>query len=162
MRKFLIVSTSLLVLALIAVLLVFVWLNIALSDQVKPAGESVEVEEVTEMPKIEESALLDEGEYTNSITGSSTNNLPLVESDQTNSAPSFVPSEGIPLSDIPLSDVQKTTLGAAGVDADTFVITPQMEACARAKIGGERIVEIAAGESPSIFEITKLIPCLGE
>ena len=74
---------------------------------------------------------------------------------------SGVAAEGIPLRDLPLSDSQKSVLGTIGVDVDSFVITPAMQACAAEKLGNERMAEIIAGAAPTTLETTKLLPCLG-
>ncbi|MBP6924193.1 MAG: hypothetical protein KBC62_02045 [Candidatus Pacebacteria bacterium] len=72
-----------------------------------------------------------------------------------------IPDGGVPLSSLPLTESHKKALRAVDIDVETFVLTEAMITCAGGKIGDERIVEIIEGSAPSVFEITKLIPCLG-
>lgn len=67
----------------------------------------------------------------------------------------------IPLRDIPLGETQKSILDKVGVDIDTFVITPAMQACASEKLGEGRMAEIIAGDAPTVVETARLSLCLG-
>lgn len=58
-----------------------------------------------------------------------------------------------------LSDSQRAMLKALGITGDTITITPQMMACAEAKVGAARIEEIKNGATPSFSEGASLIAC---
>lgn len=58
-----------------------------------------------------------------------------------------------------LSDGQRQMLEAMGIDADTVNITPEMVACAEAKLGAARIEEIKNGATPSFSEGASLVGC---
>lgn len=58
-----------------------------------------------------------------------------------------------------LSDGQRSALEAAGVDPETFAITPAMVSCAEARLGAERVDEIAAGATPGPMETVQLLGC---
>lgn len=70
-----------------------------------------------------------------------------------------VPEEGITVDSAALSDGQKKMLGALGVDVENIVITPEMVACAEAKVGSARLIEIQNGDSPSVIEGASLAAC---
>ena len=67
---------------------------------------------------------------------------------------------GIPLKDLSLEGAQQKALEVAGIDTNTFVISKEMVVCAETKLGSERIAAFIAGETPSVLEVGKLIPCL--
>jgi hypothetical protein len=71
-----------------------------------------------------------------------------------------VPEDGILLSSIPLTESQKKALSSAGIDTETFKLTPEMIACGAEKLGSERVNAIISGSTPSLLEVTKLTPCL--
>jgi len=71
-----------------------------------------------------------------------------------------VGEDGILLSSLPLTESQRKSLTNAGIDVETFRITPEMIACGGEKLGNERISAIISGSTPSLLETTKLIPCL--
>lgn len=71
-----------------------------------------------------------------------------------------IPEQGIALSSLKLSDAQEKILSAANIDVNTFTITPAMLMCAGEKIGAERVAALSQGESPTLIELTKLVPCL--
>lgn len=58
-----------------------------------------------------------------------------------------------------LSDSQRQMLNAMGIDADNITITPEMVACAEAKLGAARIEEIKNGATPSFSEGATLMAC---
>lgn len=72
-----------------------------------------------------------------------------------------IPDEGVPLSSLPLTESQKKALSAVNIDVETFMLTEAMITCAGEKIGNERIAAIVEGSSPSVLEVSKMIPCLG-
>lgn len=79
----------------------------------------------------------------------------------TASATSFAaPLEPIPLRDLSLTEDQERVAESFGVDVETFVITPDMQVCARTKLGVDRLNEIIAGDTPTFSEGLQLVPCM--
>lgn len=68
--------------------------------------------------------------------------------------------EGIPLKSLPLSEGQEKVLNTVGIDADTFVITPEMTDCALEVLGENRFTEIKDGATPTFLETSSLLKCL--
>ena len=58
-----------------------------------------------------------------------------------------------------LPDGQRKMLEALGIDANSVTITPEMVACAEAKLGAARIEEIKNGATPSFSEGASLVAC---
>lgn len=58
-----------------------------------------------------------------------------------------------------LTEGQRQMLEAMGIDADTVNITPEMIACAEAKLGAARVEEIKNGATPSFTEGASLMAC---
>lgn len=58
-----------------------------------------------------------------------------------------------------LTDAQRSLLKSLGIDADSITVTPQMIACAEAKLGAARITEITNGATPSAAEGFSLLAC---
>lgn len=71
-----------------------------------------------------------------------------------------IPPTSIALSSLPLSSTQKSLLSTAGIDYDTFIITPDMIVCAEEKLGRERFSAVVGGDSPSTLETMSLLGCL--
>lgn len=71
-----------------------------------------------------------------------------------------IPEGGIKLSSLALGESQKKALETAGINIETFVVTETMLACSVEKLGDARSSKIFAGDSPSLLEIGKLLPCL--
>lgn len=90
------------------------------------------------------------------------NDTEIYESEEEESeTPSTVSlEEPIPLHTLPLSETQRSLIGAAGIDVETFVITPEMVSCAKEKLGEGRFNAIVGGEAPSFLEGTKLLGCI--
>ncbi len=137
MKKFLIVTSIFFALAAVVTVVVFVFLSTKLPAASLPSKEAV-MESVN-------STKSDVVGYQEATTSD------LVRK---------IPAEGVPLASLPLTDSHKKALAAANIDVETFVLTPDMVTCASEKVGGERLDAIMAGSSPSILEVTKLIPCL--
>lgn len=79
---------------------------------------------------------------------------------QTKSAQESGASEsGTVISTTKLSTGQKQLLSALGIDATSITITPAMIACAEAKVGAARIVEISNGATPTFSEGMALLAC---
>jgi len=89
------------------------------------------------------------------------------ESDPTESTGTTSPSslvgsvsqEEVTLDTSALTDGQRTLLESLGVDTDSITLTPDMIACAEAKVGSERLTAIKNGDTPSFFEGAKLMTC---
>ncbi len=80
----------------------------------------------------------------------------------TESAPVLQIKEGgLPLRDLSIEGAQKKALEAAGINTETFIITEAMLVCARESVGDARVAAFVAGESPTVLEIARLLPCLG-
>lgn len=58
-----------------------------------------------------------------------------------------------------LTDGQRNMIEAMGIDADSVTITPEMIACAEAKLGAARLEEIKNGATPSFTEGASLVAC---
>ncbi len=58
-----------------------------------------------------------------------------------------------------LTEGQRNMLRSFGLNPDEVNITPQMIACAEAKIGATRIEEIKNGATPSFTEGASLVAC---
>jgi len=58
-----------------------------------------------------------------------------------------------------MTDGQKRLLGILGIDAENFVLTPEMVACSEAKLGKVRVAEIQNGATPSVLEGISLLAC---
>jgi hypothetical protein len=67
--------------------------------------------------------------------------------------------EGATVNTSSLSAGQRQMLEAMGIDADSVNITPEMVACAEAKLGAARIEEIKNGATPSFSEGASLVAC---
>jgi len=79
---------------------------------------------------------------------------------ETGDAPSAsVPATGFTIDVSTLPESQHSIIRTLGF-GDTVTFTPEMVACAEAKLGVVRVTEIINGASPSIIESTKLVPCL--
>jgi len=75
------------------------------------------------------------------------------------SSDNTIPEEGTTLDASAMTDGQRQLLESLGVDADSITLTPEMVACAEAKLGNERMTAIQSGDTPSFFEGTKLMAC---
>jgi hypothetical protein len=58
-----------------------------------------------------------------------------------------------------LSDGQRQLIETLGIDANSISITPEMIACAEAKLGAARVEEIKNGATPSFSEGVSLAAC---
>jgi hypothetical protein len=70
-----------------------------------------------------------------------------------------VPEGGVTVDTAALTDGQRQLLESLGVDTDSIILTPAMVACAKTKLGTERMTAIENGDTPSFFEGTKLMAC---
>lgn len=149
MKRFLIITSSLMVLVLLLAVVAFVYVQIALA----PDG-SADVDNATSTSVVTKPATIP-ADRSVDIDEMSTDTD--VAADE---APTSVLSEPIPLSSLPLSDTQKDLLRGAGIDPETFVITPEMVACAEDRLGATRFAEIVAGDTPGPTEVFSLLRCL--
>lgn len=69
------------------------------------------------------------------------------------------PIETVSIKGSDLPEGQRKLLETLGIDVDTFVVTPQMIACAEEKVGKERLDEIVDGATPSFLEGVSLFNC---
>ncbi len=58
-----------------------------------------------------------------------------------------------------LTPGQRKLLETLGVDTDSITITPEMIACAEAKVGASRVAEIQNGATPTFMEGASLMAC---
>lgn len=139
MRKFLLRSLFFFVLALLAVLGIFWWLN---SD--------------TALPDISEQArtLLEAAPEANEVS----NDVKTKVTTETFA----IPEGAIKLSTLTLGETQKKALQSTGINVETFVVTETMISCGVGKLGEARALEIFTGATPSLIEIGKLLPCLSK
>ncbi len=144
MKTFLITSASLLMVVLVLVVAAFLYVQRALAPEAVPPAPTA-------------TTTRSEGVVVRDLAGVS--GAPVATDTQ---ATGLVPkvTEPIKLSTLPLSDAQKSMLGTAGIDVDTFVITPEMIACAEAALGAERFAAIVGGDAPGATEIFSLLRCL--
>lgn len=75
------------------------------------------------------------------------------------SSSSAAGEEGTTVGANSLTDGQKKLLQAFGIDPSKVTITPQMIACAEAKLGVARVEEIKNGATPSFSEGASLVAC---
>jgi hypothetical protein len=71
-----------------------------------------------------------------------------------------IPEAGIPLRDLKIEATQEKALEAVGIDPTTFVISKEMLVCAEQTLGAKRVSDFVGGESPTVIEMGKLLPCL--
>lgn len=69
--------------------------------------------------------------------------------------------EGTEVSSSQMTDGQRKMLKTMGIDPNNVTITPEMIACAEAKVGAARVAEIQGGATPSIIEGGQLLACYG-
>lgn len=68
-------------------------------------------------------------------------------------------NEGTEVKSSQMTDGQRKMLETMGIDPNNVTITPEMVACAEAKVGAARVAEIQGGATPSIIEGGKLFAC---
>jgi hypothetical protein len=75
-------------------------------------------------------------------------------------APASAPTTGgAVISTTKLSAGQQRLLSTLGIDSTEIVVTPNMVACAEAKLGVARVAEIISGSTPSFSEGVSLLAC---
>jgi hypothetical protein len=137
MRTFLIRSILFFFFAVLTSVLVFFWLH-------NPAV----------LPAISEQA-------TSFVVGDSRTDAPNETTEaEAGIQPLNIPKEDIKLSSLTLQDSQRKALETAGINVESFVITKAMIECGVEKLGERRASEIFAGDTPSLIETGKLVPCL--
>ena len=75
-------------------------------------------------------------------------------------AAKLVPETGIELKTLPLSEGQIKAIQAVGINAEEFVITKEMAACAEGKLGSARTKEILGGDPPTLIEAAAIQSCI--
>lgn len=150
MKRFLIITSVMMVLVLALAVAAFVYVQLAL------APETVE-EEAVMTPVMTAPREVSPSAATPSAEGDAATPTP-APTPATTPVPAV--TEPIPLSALPLSDTQKELLRGAGIDTETFVITPEMIACAEDRLGAARFSEIIAGAAPGATEMFSLLRCL--
>lgn len=144
MKKNLFIAILLLLVALLATVTVWLLLQKEYSTQYNDGNRNDEAKvETQETITVE----------TDSVTKE-----PQTESASSNTNVTLV--EPIPLRNLPLSDTQRSLIETAGIDVETFVISPEMVTCAENTLGSERFSAIVAGDSPSFLEGTRLLGCI--
>ena len=136
MKKFLLVTATLLVLALLLVIVVFWYVS----------SQLVTSEIETPVSSIVDTVLEIEAEPVSNVPDPVAEAAPLVEVYE-------VPESA-------LSEDQKDVLNSVGIDASAITITAKQIACAEEKLAAGRVAEIVAGDTPSVLEIARLTPCL--
>lgn len=58
-----------------------------------------------------------------------------------------------------MTEGQRKLMSALGLDPNNITITPEMIACAEAKLGASRVEEIKNGATPSFTEGASLVAC---
>jgi hypothetical protein len=145
MNRFLVIALLLLLVALSMVVGAFLYVQFLLVTDTPPVEEGQQVEIVPE-----------NAAYETSVQPTNSAQTPISDTSET----TIIPDTSIPLSSLPLSDTQKSLLAAAGIDYDTFIITPEMVVCAQEKLGADRFEAIRQGSSPSALETMSLLGCL--
>lgn len=150
MNRFLIAALLLLLVALSMVVGAFLYVQFLLVKEAPTSADPNTVTGVDEVPVAPTGAIREN--QRDDKTASEVTPISNTTSD--------VPDTSIPLSSLPLSDTQKSLLATAGIDYETFIITPEMVTCAQQKLGADRFRAIVAGSSPSALETMSLLGCL--
>lgn len=82
---------------------------------------------------------------------------PTMETTDTSTGQTSTQKETVPINTADIPPAQQELLDKYGVDANN--ITPEMVACAEAKLGAARIEEIKNGATPSFTESIQLYAC---
>lgn len=144
MKKNLFIAILLLLVALLATVTVWLLLQKEYSTQYNDGNRNDEAKvETQETTTVETDSVTEEPQ---TESASSNTNVTLVEP--------------IPLRNLPLSDTQRSLIETAGIDVETFVISPEMVTCAENTLGSERFSAIVEGDSPSFLEGTRLLGCI--
>jgi hypothetical protein len=141
MKRFIKTSIILFLLALLVVVVIFLYIQVNL--QTTPTDR----EAASRQPPVV------------SVVPATTTQA--LEEPASQSSPEEAESAGIPLRNLALTDTQRSLAAGAGIDVETFVITPAMITCAEERLGATRVAEIVAGASPGVLETATLLRCLG-
>jgi hypothetical protein len=73
------------------------------------------------------------------------------------------PSEpgGLPATALSLTDEQAEAVADLGLDVEQIVISEALIGCVRERLGESRYQAVLAGDTPTLVETGKLLPCLG-
>lgn len=157
MKRFLIGVGVLMVMVLIIVIVLFVYLQTVLAPERVPvesvSSTSIQMSsEVVEQSTTTSTAVISTVASGTATTASDSAGQTITQEAAT--------SGDVPLRTLPLTAEQRSLLGTFGIDYDTFVITEEMQTCARDRLGEARFAEIIAGSAPSSLEGVSLIRCL--
>ena len=136
MKKFLLIVSILILMALSSVVTVWFMLQNALSEN----GSALNADP----------ASLE--------TGAGTESQAVTEGVRSSSLDAV--TEPIVIQKSALTPTQQTLVEKMGLEGDSIVITPAMISCADEALGADRVEAIVAGDSPSILESISLVGCL--
>ena len=81
------------------------------------------------------------------------------DTDQSDSVSQSVDESGTSIDSSNMTEGQRKLISALGLNPDNITITPEMVACAEAKLGTARVEEIKNGATPSFSEGASLVVC---
>lgn len=84
------------------------------------------------------------------------------ESGVAESEPEVATGEAITIDITALPETQQKVLSGIGIDGPEYTITPGMQVCAENKLGADRLMEIVDGATPTFWESTSLVTCIGQ
>jgi len=70
-------------------------------------------------------------------------------------------TSGVPVRDLPLTTEQRQAAEALGFDVEQMVLSPALITCARETLGESRYQAVLAGDTPTLLETARLLPCVG-
>lgn len=141
MKRYIMLTSSLLVAAIILTTVVFCLVLQYQVDTVHLAPVAVESPELGDVENPDDSA----SQSISTTTDEETSSLQY---------------EPIPLRDLDLTPAQATVAEFIGLDVATASITSAMQACAVSLLGEARVSEIVVGATPSMVEMWQLKGCL--
>ena len=71
-------------------------------------------------------------------------------------------NEGTPLRDLSLTKEQQALVESFGFDVDTMIVNQTVIDCARETLGESRYQQILAGDILGVLEAARIVPCLGQ
>lgn len=150
-KKYILIMLAMLLSAIIAAVVVWYFLVV---EPIREAQENID----SSFEKAEQfgESIIDKTEEKLQEQGVDTNNL---KDDISDSVESIKTNTQIVIQKSNLPEAQQSILTTFGF-GENIVITPEMQACAEAKLGAERLAEIVAGATPSFMEASSLVVCL--
>jgi hypothetical protein len=156
MKRFLIISSSVMVFVLLLAVALFVYVQIVFA----PPQPAEVVEDTPSMSTVPNSESVPDNQPRPPSEPSVESGPSVEKAPEPSNATIPVPTNPIPLSSLPLTNTQKELLRSAGIDPETFIITPEMITCAKERLGEARFAEIVAGDAPGPTEVFSLLRCL--